>query len=155
MEELFGTIAGLLKTLPEQHEFRRAMVFATWRRIGGGKVTENSLPIEFDNGHLTVAVTNETWRRQLGSLSKEFVYKLNQTLGWNTIRSIVYVVDGSSFTNFHKGRDEIPATITFSESAVDVPEISRQAAVIIDTELRQKFIAAATSSLAYKKRNGR
>ncbi|CAN5617728.1 hypothetical protein BH24ACI3_BH24ACI3_00660 [soil metagenome] len=155
MDELFGTIAGLLKTLPEQHEFRRAMVFAAWRRVGGDGVTENAIPVDYDNGRLMVATSSETWRKQLESLSKQFAYKLNQNLGSNTVRSINCVVDESIFLNLDRGRTAISTALPINESAVDFPEISDRAAAIADTELRRKFLAAATASLAYKKRNGR
>ncbi len=155
MQELFGTIAGLLKTLPEQHEFRRAMVFAAWRKVGGDTVAENAVPIDYTNGRLKVAVSSKTWRKQLESLSKQFAYKLNQKLGSNTVHSIDCVVDESIFSDLDRGRTAISTAITINESASDFPEITDRAAVIADTELREKFLAAATGSLAYKKRNGR
>lgn len=155
MEDVFGTIAGLLRTLPEQHEFRRAMVFASWRKVGGDTVAENAVPIDYTNGRLKIAASSETWRKQLESLSKQFVYKLNQRLGSNTVRSIDCEVDESLFLDSSEGRDREHNSLSPIGSVIDLQEISEQAAGIADTELRSKFLAAATSSLAYKKRNGR
>jgi Dna[CI] antecedent, DciA len=49
-----------------------------WPLACGSKIAERAKALTFANGTLTVAVPDETWRRQLQSFAMQYLASLNQ-----------------------------------------------------------------------------
>src|SRR6185295_13381338 len=93
MNDLFGSLTGLLKEFGDNADVREAVVFAGWRKIAGEALREQTAPIALDNKRLIVAVTGEMWKNHLEDLSGQMIFKLNSALGDSIVTFIEFRVD--------------------------------------------------------------
>lgn len=152
MNEFFAALPALLRQMPDSPEVRRAVIFAAWRRAAGRQLSERTKPISIEDGRLFVAVADRNWKRQLGSLADELLYKVNASLRSSEVKFIEFVIDPSVVP----ARTELDPGDISGKGLPDIdPGIAAAAARIRDTELRKQFLYAAANTLARKERNGR
>jgi predicted nucleic acid-binding Zn ribbon protein len=87
-------IRGLLKEWLDNPETRRVVLQRTWQSAVGETVGRRCRAHHFDDGVLTVQVTDSSWEPQLRSMSRELADKVNDALGGDWVRRIEWVVDG-------------------------------------------------------------
>lgn len=154
MHELFDTLRAMLKKMPENEDVRRAVVFASWRRVAGNSVTAHAKAVDLDKKTLVVAVENRTWQRQMVSLAPQFVMKAAFVIGKGEVDFIDFRIMPEAFVD--ERRDRTP----HGEDAVEnirSSELMNAAGRITDPELRKNFLLAAAGSIKYRdrQRNGR
>lgn len=149
MNEFFAALPALLRQMPDSPEVRRAVIFAAWRRAAGRQLSERAVPLSIEDGRLFVAVADRNWKRQLGSLADELLYKINAALGSSEVKFIEFVIDPAAVPA-HTARDVGEADD--ETSPVINEEIAAAAARISDGELRKQFLLAAANTLARNKR---
>ena len=93
MNELFRALPALLKQFDENEDLREAVAFAAWRRIAGESLSPHAIPLRLENKHLTIAVSSETWKKHLQSLSGQMIFKINSVLGQAVVTFIEFRVD--------------------------------------------------------------
>lgn len=72
----------------ENPETRRLVLQRTWQRAVGDSVARRCRPLQFEDGVLTVEVTDSSWAPQLASMSAELISKINGALGKRWVRCI-------------------------------------------------------------------
>lgn len=154
MHELFETLRAMLKTMPDNTDVRRAVVFAAWRRAAGPSVYVHAQAFSLEDKKLTVAVDNMTWHRQLVSLAPQYLMKISSVIG----NGVIDFIDFQIMPEMFSATPDDELGINAAENALNElgsPELLNAAGKIGDDELRKNFLLAAAGSLAYKKRNGR
>lgn len=91
---LGADIRGLLHEWLENPASRRVVLQRTWQSAVGEVVGRRCRAVHFDEGVLTVQVTDSSWEPQLRRMSKELIGKVNDALGDTWVRRIAWVVDG-------------------------------------------------------------
>lgn len=148
MQELFGTLHFLLDDTDGGPVIRQALVFATWRRIAGELLADQTAPVALHQRRLVVAVSSETWIRHLKELSGQMLYKLNAVAGASMVEFIEFTVDECAVK---AERAKHPKAQTLAGDADAMKHISRDvresAARIKDENLRDQFLHAAGNCL--------
>lgn len=93
MQELFRSIPAILDKFEQNDQVREALVFTAWRKNAGELLSERSVPVEYIEKRLVVAVADETWRRHLVDLSGQMIFKLNEALGEGIVAFIEFRID--------------------------------------------------------------
>lgn len=143
MDAFFRTLPGVFEAIDASDEVRDAFVFAAWRRVAGGQITERTALSGFEDRRLVIAVPDITWKRNLESLASQLVFRLNASFGKPTV----------DFIEFRVSPSEIPAkTENRREDDVDAvslpPEIAVSASAIGDEKLRRTVLRAAANCLS-------
>lgn len=81
----------LLNEWLENPKSRRLVLQRTWERSVGDAVSRRCRPLGFEDGVLTVEVTDSGWKTQLEAMSGELITKVNIALGKSWVRTIVWV----------------------------------------------------------------
>ncbi len=81
----------LLSEWLENPESRRLVLQRTWERAVGEEVSRRCRPLGFDDGVLTVEVTDSGCKPRLEAMSGELITKVNIALGKPWVRKIVWV----------------------------------------------------------------
>jgi len=154
MKDLFSALPKLLKTIPNSSEVRRAVLFAAWRRAAGRQLNEHTEPCGIDQERLIVAVADRNWKRQLGGLAPQLIFKINAALGGAYVRYIDFVVDPVAVETgrTERGQGGVAAA---AEAGEPSPELNESAGAIKDESLRREFLRAAAGSLAHNRKYGR
>jgi len=157
MQDFFHSLPLIFKDFEGNAPANEAVVFAAWRKIAGEALGSHAVPLRLDKKKLIVAVSSDTWRKQIEDLSGQIIFQLNSVLGTALVTFIDFRVDPKSV---EKGRREKRAS-EFSEAeqiAIAMREVSQNlrlaAQTIADETLRKQFLLAAGSSLERNKRSG-
>lgn len=92
MEQLFGAIPSIVKSLEPNKDVADAVVFAAWNQIAGEQIRSHTKPLRVNNKRLVIAVEDETWRQNLEALAAPMIAKLNKALGGRTVTFIDFQV---------------------------------------------------------------
>lgn len=140
MEDVFRSISRIFRDADASPEARRAVVFAAWKRAAGVQVESHAVPVNFENKRLTIAVADESWRRQMENLGPQMVFRLNGAFGASFLNFIEFIVDESAFVGADNHAESKDESKYFGQLA---PELIEAAASIGDAKLRALFLAAA------------
>jgi predicted nucleic acid-binding Zn ribbon protein len=75
----------------ERTEAALAWLTRSWTTIVGKTLAAHTRPVRCQGGYLEVAADGKGWRKQLGSMKREFCARVNQTWGKNLICEIKFV----------------------------------------------------------------
>ena len=81
MKDVFSTLPATLRELGSNENAVEAVVFAAWNRAVGAGLREQTAPLRLDGKVLTVAVSSETWKKNMADLAGQLLFKLNGALG--------------------------------------------------------------------------
>ncbi len=149
---------GLLKSLPtilraagDSAEVAEAACFAAWKHAAGEALRELAVPLRFGQKTLVVAVIDETWQKQLQSLSGQLLARVNSILGQSLVTFLEFRVEPKVVTDACS-RLKQPAgqrgELDVMQLDQVVPmELVAAAAGIEDKDLRRAFLGAAISCL--------
>ncbi len=148
MEQLFGSIPTVLRGLGTNADIDEAVIFAAWSRCAGDLLRTRTVPLEFFENRLVIAVQDETWRRHLEDLSPQMLVKINGSLGQGTVKFIEFRVDaravsGACETGNNAAEEDVPVQVA--------PSLVTSADAIADETLREQFLSAAAVYLANQK----
>src|SRR5687767_4980480 len=145
MDAFFRALPGVFEAIDASDEVRQAFVFAAWRRVAGAQLTERTEPLALDEKRLVVAVSDNTWRRNLESLAGQLVFRLNATLGRPLVDFIEFRIDEPAVETALSRKAEPTADADSTELPT---EISDSAAAIKDEQLRKAVLNAAANCLS-------
>lgn len=158
MNELFRTLPKLLKELSDNEDVREAIVFATWKKIAGEALRQQTAPKQLLGKRLSVAVTGDMWKKHLESLSEQMIFKINSMLGQAIVTFIEFQVDENLVVkNRQKRIEKISNNLLSDENAMYQisPSLQKSADAILDESLRKQFLLAAGSCLVRKESLGK
>ncbi len=147
MEQLFGAISDALSGLGPNAEVDEAVVFAAWKRCAGQMVAERTIPQEFFECRLVIAVEDNIWRRHLEELAPQMIARMNAFLGDGKVRFIEFRIQPRSFT----ARASLTAMGLDSNAPVVPPSVADAAKNITDPSLRTSFLETAAEYLSRQK----
>lgn len=153
MRDVFSSLPSALRELAANEKAREAVVAAAWRRAVGPGLTEQTAPLRLDGKVLTVAVSSETWKKNIVDLAGQILFKLNGSLGSPTVSYIEFEVD-PMFVRAHLGPQERSISASDWECLIAnelSPKLERAACDIEDENLRRQFLRASAGSLARQK----
>lgn len=145
---LSGLLQENLVGLGLAERLREAEIWRIWPDVVGATLASRAQPVRIINGTLTVAVSSSPWMQELRFMTTMMKEKLNNRLGADVVREIV----------FKAGRVDIPA--------VEVPDkviaprcltprqqaqIEAQSASIADPETRLAFIELMQASMEHQR----
>ena len=142
MNAFLSTLPTVIEAIDASDEVRDAFVFATWRRVAGGQVSDRTEPLAIEGKRLIVAVADRTWKRNLETLASQLVFKLNTSLGKPLVDYIEFRIAPDALSRVGE---------VVAELVDDVPapvEVSVSARKIRDSTLRDTVLKAAANCLA-------
>lgn len=71
----------------------------TWDNAVGERLSRRCQAVGFDDGVLTVEVTDSSWAPQLEAMSRELIKKVNEALGGTWVRRIAWQQRGPRDTS--------------------------------------------------------
>lgn len=150
MQDILRAFPAVLKHLDTEGDAVEPVVLAAWRRVVGGALAENIVPLRLENNRLFAAVSSETWRRQVADLGPVLAERVNDALGVKLVKFIQFEIDARIVAEHRKnlgqneaGELERSRTINLLRKGLEPASES-----IADDRLREKFLAAAAASLA-------
>src|SRR5829696_1699142 len=105
MRDVFSSLPGALREFARNDKAREAVVIAAWNRAVGAGLSEHTAPVRLEGMELIVAVSSETWKKQIGDLAGQILFKLNGALGTALVSYIQFTVD----TKFVRNQNKPPA----------------------------------------------
>ena len=92
----FESIGDILKRVTKKlgidAKLREQTLFSAWDEIVGRRIARHARPAHVRRGRLTVSVENSAYIQVYSFLKKDLQQKLNEKLGKNTVREIVFRV---------------------------------------------------------------
>jgi hypothetical protein len=142
MESLLQLLPEMIRLAGDQDEVREQACFVAWKVTAGSQLSQTCRPFRLYRKTLVIAVLDETWKKQLESMSRVYVFKLNALLGQTTVTFIEFRVDAD---HVRAGRtQEAEREVTTVEPQ---PDLRVAAAGIKDESLRELFLRVATRSI--------
>ena len=123
----------------------RALMRAAWPLAVGPELSRRTEVLGIERGTLRIRVPDARWRTVLHGMQPDILRRLREIAGSLAPWRIGYVEGGM------KDADPLPPPDA-SDKPTDLPaEIAERAAEIDDAEIRERFLATATRSLARKR----
>jgi len=143
MNAFLSTLPGVFEAIDASDEVRDAFVFAAWKSVAGGQVSDRTEPLAVEEKRLIIAVADKTWKRNLESLASQLLFKLNALLGKPLVNLIEFriapeAVKRAENDDVDLGPEKVPLPV----------ELSVSARKIRDEALRETVLKAAANCLA-------
>ena len=151
MRDILSSMPAILQRLEGGDAAAEAMVFVAWKNVVGETLEQHAVPVRLIKRKLFVAVSSETWRKQVADLAPQMVFKLNGALGASVVSFVEFRVDSKAvWAHRHKTEDRTASDAEWSRLAANeiTTAMEDAAGAIADEKLRNVFLAAAGSSLA-------
>jgi len=89
-ERIDAVLSRTLKGLKIERRIKQESVILNWSKVVGERITLQSVPLKVKDSILFVRVENASWRNELVFLKGEIIQELNQSVGGNVIKDIVF-----------------------------------------------------------------
>jgi len=132
----------LLERAGENPELAEAAAITAWKRVAGEGLAHHATPISLRDAALIVAVADDVWKKQLERMSKELTFRINKLLRQDVVTTIEFRVNPRAIKS-RPGRGSASTNKLLRPPA----NVIASAAEIEDTELRERFIRAATNCI--------
>ncbi len=142
MDDIIKLLPSLLRMAQNNDEVCEAASFAAWRSAVGEAIARASLPQRLYRKVLSVAVMDETWKRQLEQMSSQILFKLNMLLGAAMVTGLEFYIDPDAVR-----AAQPPAPPRLPEKIEIDPALALAAEQISNTDLRARFLATASKYL--------
>lgn len=154
MQDLMRFLPALVDQLEDNQTAREAFAFAAWRKSAGSGLRQRTAPLELLGDRLVVAVTDESWKKNLEELAGQMIFKINSSVRMELVRFIEFRIDADAVDGENSDSAVEHASDRFDASAEITDELRLSAEAIGDEGLREQFLLAAAGCLARKKRMG-
>jgi hypothetical protein len=131
---------------PTGDDLEKSLVLSAWKKAVGEGLDVRTKAIDLSGTRLTVAVSDESWKRHLEGIADQMIFKINNVLRNPSVTFIEFVVQPELVP---PARTETPDNAWRDE--VD-EELEHSAKGIGDEDLRQEFVKMAAKLSARKKR---
>lgn len=143
MEMLIKLLPSLIKLSSNNEEVCEKASFIAWQFAVGPALIQVTVPKRLVKKSLSVAVLDETWKRELEKLSSQLLFQINNILGTPLVRSFEFYVDSKEVS----AKLSKIKKVEIEDLEID-PIIEKSAQKITDEGLRKQFIATASKCLA-------
>jgi hypothetical protein len=156
MRDILSSLPKIFEGFNGNEPAAEAIVFAAWKNVVGEALEQHAVPVRLIKKKLIVAVSSETWRRQVVDLADRMVFKLNAALGSSLVSFVEFRIN-AKIVREHRSKIEAEQIadsewIALAKSEV-TPQLQSAAEAIADESLRSVFLAAAGSSLARRRKH--
>jgi hypothetical protein len=146
MKDLFRDLQRLLAISPSGDDLGRSLVLSAWKRAVGEGLDVRTKAMDLSGTRLTVAVSDESWKRHLEGIADQMIFKINSVLRNPSVTFIEFVVHPELLP---QSRAETP-NIAWRDEMDE--ELMQSAKGIEDEELREEFVKMAAKLSAREKR---
>lgn len=154
MDDLIRALPGILRAAGDAQEVAEAAAFVAWRRAAGDTLRACAVPFRLYRKTLVVAVTDQTWQRQLEAISGQLLFRLNSVLGQALVTYIEFRIDPQTVNTEraqHKQLQPPPDEAARHQQEQQWLKRARPlhpaATAIHDDDLRRRFLLAAGSCI--------
>jgi hypothetical protein len=124
-----------------------------WARAAGEGLRRHAIPFRLFRKTLVVSVADNIWQKQLQSMNRELLGRINRLLGREVIDTIEFRIDP---VTVERARAENPIPVS-SRDRIPGPiptELLSAAGEISDPDLRDRFMRAAGNCIARREFRG-
>jgi predicted nucleic acid-binding Zn ribbon protein len=89
-ERIDQVLIRTLKGLKIERRIKEETAILNWNRVVGERIAKESTPLKVKDAILFVKVENASWRNELVFLKGNIIRELNQSVGENVIKEIVF-----------------------------------------------------------------
>jgi hypothetical protein len=143
MDRLIKTLPAILQAAGAAEEVVEAACVAAWKHAVGERLSVHAVPVKFQNQTLVIVVEDNIWKKQLGQMLGQLVFRLNSVLGQPLVKSIELRTDPETLEKL-RASEEKPMKGEQFEYKVPA-DLLAAAAAITDVDLRRAFLGAASS----------
>lgn len=147
MESLLKLLPLMISLSGDHEEVREQAAFAAWRVTTGQQLSHTCQPFRLFRTCLVVAVTDETWKKQMETMSAKLIFRINSLLGQALVTFIEFRVDPAQVAKA-LGKTECDPRVPTDPDLT--AELGASVARIDDEELRELFVRVAAINLARK-----
>ena len=151
MRDILSSLPKIFEGLAGNEVANEAIVFAVWKNAVGEVLEQHTVPVRLIKKKLIVAVSSETWRKQIVDLADQMVFRLNAALGSSLVSFVEFRIDAKIVREHQEKIDAAKIADAEWKALVKnevTPQLANAAKAITDESLRSVFLAAAGSSLA-------
>jgi predicted nucleic acid-binding Zn ribbon protein len=141
VEQLIKSLPLILRAGAGAPEVTAAACFAGWNYAIGDGLRDHAVPLQLRDRTLIVAVRDAVWQKQLQTMIRPLLFRVNAALGQNLINSIELRIDPDTLPKKRAQHHPKRHGETLPQ------ELISAAAQISDPELRDLFLGAAESCL--------
>lgn len=123
--------------------YMHALAALAWERAAGNTVASKTRAVAFENGRLTVATNDPTWKSNLDAMRSRYLFEMRSAASGIEINKIEFIVD----KDLVLPEKHTPYRVAFERDA----DIVRIASVIDDDAKRERFIDTASCYIAAQK----
>jgi len=142
VEELIKSLPQVLRTSGDADEVAEAAALAAWKHVAGEGLRDHAVATRLEEGTLVVEVRDPIWQKQLATMKRQLIFRVNSTLGQLLVKDIELRVNPKALN----ATAPKPANTDITDNEVPL-ELWSAASAIEDKQLRQKFLRAAMGSL--------
>lgn len=147
MDNIFAAFPKIFDAIKTDPNARGAFVFAAWRQSVGELLNEQTVPVEFSDSKLRIAVSSQTWKQHLEDMADQMLARLNLKLGTLSVRFLEFVVNEAA-VNANRPVQRVAPERKKDLTAYGIASDLRASALAIENEeLREAFLLAAGSCL--------
>ncbi len=89
-ERIDQVLKRTLKSLKIERRVKEETAVLNWSKVVGERIAKQSVPLKVKDAILFVRVENASWRNELVFLKGNIIRGLNQSVGENVIKEIVF-----------------------------------------------------------------
>jgi len=89
-ERIDKILGRTLKSLKIERRIKQETIVLNWCKVVGERISTQTIPQKVRDSILFVRVENASWRNELVFLKAKIIKELNQSVGDNVIRDIVF-----------------------------------------------------------------
>ena len=144
MDSLLKLLPMMLRLSGDHEEVREQAAFTAWRVTTGEQLAHSCQPFRLYRKNLIIAVSDETWKKQMESMSGQLIFRLNSLFGQPLVTLLEFRVDPRHVA---MAGAQPPQAFQFSQTQEIEAELQPAADRIRDDELRTLFLRAAAKYL--------
>jgi hypothetical protein len=134
----------MIRLSGDNEEVREQAAFVAWRAVAGPQVSYNCAPFRLYQRHLVIAVPDQAWKKQMESLSGQYLFRINSLLGGPYVTLIEFRVDRKTVLASRPSEEK---RFEFQRTEEIEAELRSSADRIKDHSLREQFLRAAAKYL--------
>jgi hypothetical protein len=145
MIDVARLLPKLLNATGANPEMAEIATKLAWSRAAGEGLRRHAIPFRLFHQTLVVSVADNIWQKQLQSMSRELISRINRLLGREVIDTIEFRIDPTALERIRAERPPRPRDKTQDSIPAD---LIAAAGEITDRDLRERFMRAAGNCIA-------